>query len=266
MFQAEPIRVLPQSLSFDMDIDAPTTIPSPQKKRGLERMKQAESTRKRLRANDGTYCPDATIVSNHTSTSADHNDASSQLQALSIDLIVSHIIGYLPWKQQIVSCARVSKLWNQAFLTAPMRVLLLPTTNSKNQTFIPRVLEPCRMERCLNEMRWKIFGQMADGNILNKVTRLDIWGDLDSHKEVTKHFTKLGHVEELYLRYMSIDTLLGIFPESKHPRFGKLTKLVIQEWRTRNHEQNDSARIEENRALLRQRILFHAPNLLILKA
>ncbi len=242
-FQAEPIRVIP---SFNMDLDNPFSIIA-ERKRTHDKNPSLIIHRKRLRV--WSHQQPASTV------------ATPVQQALLIDLIVSHIIGYLPWRQQLQSCCRVSKLWNQAAITAPMRVLIIGN-DANTQQALPRVLAPCLLERSLNELSWNTLCKMPHIMALRKITRLDIFGTLDLEQGAPLfNHCRRSHLEELSIRYTSIDALFQMFPLSTESRFLSLKKLAIQERDTTKY-----IYMEKKTDLLERWVNHHAPNLVFLQA
>lgn len=244
-FRVEPIRII---RSFDdMDVDITNTVKFiPEETHMKTQSLQSPHPRKRMRywSNNNTYYDSTT---------------STRQAALSIDLIVNHIIGYLSWKEQFSSCRFVSKLWNHATSDAPMRVMIF--RNQINRQPLPRVLQPCFLDRSLNEMSLKTFYKMPEMFALQKLSCLDIYGDVDLQQ--VKFFSDHAHdcpLEELYLRYMPIEVLFQIFSSSEKPKFVSLNKLVIQKWGNRCTSTDDDD-TEDWEALLNRRIRHHAPNL-----
>ena len=102
-----------------------------------------------------------------------------------IDLIVSHVLGYLSWREQL-HCRSVSKVWRDAYLSAPTRFLLC-MGSQPSPSSLPRVLQPSHLDRFHNQISWnsmKRIGSLATkltpptpaDALKKRISRLDIYG------------------------------------------------------------------------------------------
>jgi hypothetical protein len=173
----------------------------------------------------------------HHRTSSTHTSTASLME---IDLIVSHVLGYLSWREQL-HCRSVSKVWREAYLSAPTRFLLdtAGSSSSPPSPSLPRVLQPSPLDRFHNQISWismtrigsvttKLILSTTTTNALKRISRLDIYGSPggdssfrrhpnsgSNHRQALHTMQILNHitihpsflVEELRLLYINRDDL-----------------------------------------------------------
>jgi hypothetical protein len=262
LFQAQPIPVYARSI---YDLDTSTEHHS----------YYGNTQKKRIRGRGSPFPYRDSSMTAEPGIQQQQQPCGATMKSLSIDLIVSNIVGYLPWREQVLSCRRVSKLWCQAARNAPMRVLLQGSSgvSKKNcMSCLPRVLQPSILDQQLNNMPWKVASNLLLNAVSNQVARLDIYGDgmlgvcslrqqQENHHGYVLHPVNLPHLEDLQLRHISTRSLNELFPvidnsSSSSERRGmmRLQKLVIA-----IQDKGLTARKSHN--MLLSGIVKHAPNL-----
>ena len=134
----------------------------------------------------------------HHRTSSTHTSTAPLME---IDLIVSHVLGYLSWREQL-HCRRVSKVWREAYLSAPTRFLLDTAAGSSAppSPLLPRVLQPSPLDRCHNQISWismtrigsvttKLTCSTTTTNALTtkRISRLDMYGSPGGDSSFRRH-------------------------------------------------------------------------------